>query len=229
MTNNGKYIYIKDIIKYLSNNNSNNWKTDEFLSKEFESVGFYISDHPLKKYKVILENYKVKTFSEFENSKETESFIAGTLMSIKEKKTIKGNSFAIVKFSDLSKIFEIFLFSEILEKNRDSLKEGNSFLLTILKDKENQDNRFRRINVRKISKMQDLTKQHYTNVYIEIDKSNNLSELYKVINKKGNSLIKISVKEGEKNYLFELKEKRKIDHEILNILNKEHYIKKINV
>jgi len=214
---------------YLSNNNSNNWKTDEFLSKEFESVGFYISDHPLKKYKVILENYKVKTFSEFENSKETESFIAGTLMSIKEKKTIKGNSFAIVKFSDLSKIFELFLFSEILEKNRDSLKEGNSFLLTILKDKENQDNRFRRINVRKISKMQDLTKQHYTNVYIEIDKSNNLSELYKVINKKGNSLIKISVKEGEKNYLFELKEKRKIDHEILNILNKEHYIKKINV
>jgi DNA polymerase-3 subunit alpha len=214
---------------YLSNNNSSNWSSDELLSKEFESVGFYISDHPLKKYKVILENYKVKTFSEFENSKEIESFVAGTLMSIKEKKTIKGNSFAIVKFSDLSKIFELFLFSEILEKNRDHLKEGNSFLLTILKDKENQDNRFRRINVRKISKLQDLTKQHYSNVHIEIDKSNNLNELYKVINQKGNSLIKISVKEGEKNYLFELKEKRKFDHEILNILNKEHYIKKINV
>ena len=74
-----------------------------------------------------------------------------------------------------------------------------------------------------------MTKQHYSNVYIEIDKSNNLNELYKVINQKGNSLIKISVKEGEKNYLFELKEKRKFDHEILNILNKEHYIKKINV
>jgi len=150
-------------------------------------------------------------------------------MSIKEKKTIKGNSFAIVKFSDLSKIFELFLFSEILEKNRDSLKEGNSFMLTILKDKDNQENRFRRINVRKISKLEDLTKQHYSNVHIEIDKSNNLNELYKVINKKGNSLIQISIKEGKKNYQFKLKEKRKFDHEILNILNKEHYIKKISV
>ena len=216
-------------VTYLSNENSSYWSTDELLSKEFESVGFYISDHPLKKYQIILNNYKVKTFSEFENSKENESFIAGTLMSIKEKKTIKGNSFAIVKFSDLSKIFELFLFSEILEKNRDSLKEGNSFMLTILKDKDNQENRFRRINVRKISKLEDLTKQHYSNVHIEIDKSNNLNELYKVINKKGNSLIQISIKEGKKNYQFKLKEKRKFDHEILNILNKEHYIKKISV
>ena len=150
-------------------------------------------------------------------------------MSLKEKKTIKGTSYAIIKFSDQSKVFELFLFSEILEINRKNLVEGKSFLLTIIKDKENNENRFRRINVRKISKLQDLTKQNYSNVYIEIDKSNNLNELYKVINQKGNSLIKISVKEGEKNYLFELKEKRKFDHEILNILNKEHYIKKINI
>ena len=200
----------------------------KLLSREFESVGFYISDHPLKKYQLILSNYKVKTFSEFEKDNKNESFIAGTLMSIKEKKTIKGTSFAIAKFSDLSKIYELFLFSEMLEKNRDSLKEGNSFLLTILKDKENQDNRFRRINVRKISKLDEITKEQYKNVHIEIDKPKSLNELYKVISKKGNSSIKISVTEGKKNYLFELKEKRKFDHEILNILNKEHYIKKIS-
>ena len=60
-------------------------------------------------------------------------------MSVKEKKTIKGNSFAIVKFSDLSKVFELFLFSEILELNRKYLIEGKSFLLTVLKDKENNE------------------------------------------------------------------------------------------
>ncbi len=216
-------------VTYLTDDNSNRWSSDELLSREFESVGFYISDHPLKKYQLILSNYKVKTFSEFEKDNKNESFIAGTLMSIKEKKTIKGTSFAIAKFSDLSKIYELFLFSEMLEKNRDSLKEGNSFLLTILKDKENQDNRFRRINVRKISKLDEITKEQYKNVHIEIDKPKSLNELYKVISKKGNSSIKISVTEGKKNYLFELKEKRKFDHEILNILNKEHYIKKISV
>ena len=50
-------------------------------------------------------------------------------MSIKEKKTIKGNSFAIIKFSDLSKVFELFLFSEILEINRKNLIEGKIFFI----------------------------------------------------------------------------------------------------
>jgi DNA polymerase-3 subunit alpha len=123
------------------------------LSKEFESVGFYMSNHPLKDYADVLKQHKVKSFKDFENSNDTESFIAGTVMTLKEKKTSKGNSFAIVKFSDLSKVYELFLFSEILELNRENLIEGKSFLLTVIKDKENQENRFRRINVRKIVKL----------------------------------------------------------------------------
>ena len=208
---------------------SNDWINEEFLSKEFEAIGFYMSDHPLKQFEHILKSHKVKTFSEFESSLDKESFISGTVMSIKEKKTSKGNSFAIVKFSDLSKIFELFLFSEILEKNRPFLNPGKSFLLTLLKDKENEDNRFRRINVRKISPIEEVTNKNYNQVLIEIDKSNNLDNLYKMINEKGDSVIKISILEGNKNYLFELKDKRKFDNKIFTLLNKEHYIKKISV
>ena len=40
---------------------------------------------------------------------------------------------------------------------------------------------------------------------------------------------KISVKKEDKDYLFELKDKRKFDYETLKYLNKEHYIKKINI
>ena len=84
-------------------------------------------------------------------------------MSIKEKKTSKGTSFAIIKFSDLSKVFELFLFSEMLEINRESLIKGKSFILTIMKDKENQENRFRRINVRKIINLEGIIKVNYDN------------------------------------------------------------------
>ena len=73
-------------------------------------------NHPLKDYEDILKQYNVKLFAEFEKSRDPETFIAGTVMSVKEKKTAKGNSFAIVKFSDLSKAYELFLFAEILEK-----------------------------------------------------------------------------------------------------------------
>ena len=213
----------------MNTKNSPNWANSEILSKEFESVGFYLSNHPLGDFKDALNQYKVKSFKDFENSIDRESFVAGTIMSIKEKKTSKGTPFAIIKFSDQSKVFELFLFSEILEINRSKLIEGKSFLLTLIKDKENQENRFRRINVRKIANLDEVTKLNYSNVHIEIDKSDNLEKLYENIKEKGNSKIKISIIDKDKNYLFELKDKRKFDYDTLKYLNQEPYIKKISV
>ncbi len=217
-------------VSYLINDKKNSiWSNDESLSKEFESVGFYISNHPLVDYEDVLKQYKTKTFKDFENSSDNESFIAGTLMSIKEKKTSTGNSFAIIKLSDLSKVFELFIFSEILEKNREYLVEGKSFLLTVLKDKRNQENRFKRINVRKIISLEEITKVNYDTVEIHMHNSDNLEELYEVIKEKGNSKIKIAFKKEDKNYLFELKDKRKFNYETLKYLNKVDYIKKISL
>ena len=205
------------------------WKNDEILSKEFESIGFYISSHPLEDHYDVLKQYNVKSFSDFETSNNLEAFIAGTVMSVKEKKTSKGNSFAIVKFSDLSKVYELFLFSEILERNRTNLIEGKSFLITVIKDKENQDNRFRRISVRKIIKLDEAKKLNYSNVEIQLHNTDDLKKLYEVIKDKGNSKIKILIENNDQNYLFELKDKRKFDQETLKYLNKQDYIKKINL
>ena len=217
-------------ISYLfKDKNSTNWTNDELLSKEFESLGFYISNHPLNDFQDVLNQYKVKSFKQFEFGEENECILSGTIMSVKEKKTLKGNPFAIIKFSDLSKVFELFLFSEILEKNRSKLIEGKSFLLTVIKNKENQDNRFKRISVRNIQSLEEITKKNYSDVHIEIDKADNLKKLYESISEKGNSKIKISFISKDKNYLFELKDKRKFDYETLRNLNKEHYIKKISV
>ena len=106
-------------ISYLvAEKNTSQWSSEESLSKEFESVGFYLSNHPLTDFESIIEQYKVKTFKEFENGNDSKCFLAGTIMSIKEKKTTKGTSFAIIKFSDLSKVFELFIFSEMLENCR---------------------------------------------------------------------------------------------------------------
>ena len=217
-------------VSYLiKDKNNSNWSNEEILSKEFESVGFYMSNHPLEDYEAVLNQYNVKSFKDFENLKGNESFIAGTLMSKKEKKTSKGKSFAIVKFSDLSKTFELFLFSEMLELNRKILIEGKSFILTVIKDKENNENRFRRINVRKVVSLDEITKKNYTSVKIEIHNEDDLNKLYEAIKEKGDSRIEISIKKDDKNYLFELKDKRKFDYQILKYLNKEQYIKKISV
>ena len=158
-----------------------------------------------------LNNIKLNRLKILKTSSDNESFIAGTIMSVKEKKTSKGNPFAIIKFSDLSKVYELFLFSEILALNREHLIEGKSFLLTVIKDKEHQENRFRRINVRKIVSLDKITKINYSNVEIQMHNVDDLEKLYEVIKEKGNSKIKISINGKEdKNYLFELKIKENL-------------------
>ena len=230
--NNQSSLFLEDNskISYLINEDkSNSWPFDEKLSREFEAVGFYISNHPLEYYHETLEQKKVKTYKDFETGNYNESLIAGTILSIKEKKTSKGTPFAIVKLSDLSKVYEIFLFSEILEKNRQILKEGKSFLITVLRDKQNDSNRFRRLVVRNIVSLSKLAEEHYSNVLIELHNSKSLNKLYESIKEEGDTKIKISINENDKNYIFELKNKRKFNFELLKVLNKEQYIKKISV
>ena len=79
------------------------WSNNEMLMNEFQSIGFYMSDHPLKIYKDYFNKMKVVNFSNFLDSQDSTALVAGTIMSIQEKKSSKGTPFAIVKFSDLKK------------------------------------------------------------------------------------------------------------------------------
>ena len=50
-------------VSYLiQSKNSPNWLNNEILSREFETVGFYLSNHPLDDFKDVLEQYKTKSF-----------------------------------------------------------------------------------------------------------------------------------------------------------------------
>ncbi|MDC3090170.1 DNA polymerase III subunit alpha, partial [Candidatus Pelagibacter sp.] len=50
--------------------NTEDWKFEERLSKEFEAVGFFISDHPLNQYKEVFNDYKIKDYQTFNNDNE---------------------------------------------------------------------------------------------------------------------------------------------------------------
>jgi DNA polymerase-3 subunit alpha len=150
-------------------------------------------------------------------------------MQIQEKKTRDGNPFAIVKFSDLGGVFELFLFSEILKQSRNILKEGKSFLITVLKDLSNQNNRFKKTSVRKLVSLNEIFKQSIPNITFEIERLENLKDFSNLISKKGNSNVKIVVKNNSKNLIFELSEKREINAEILKSLKNKPYLKGINI
>ena len=213
----------------IKNNIKKDWPFEERLSKEFEAIGFFISDHPINEYKEVFDIYKIQNFNSFMISSKNETTLAATIMKIQEKKTRDGNPFAIVKFSDLGGVFELFLFSEILEKSRNILKEGKSFLITVLKDLSNQNNRFKRTSVRKLVSLNEISEQSIPKITFEIEKLENLNNFSNLISKKGNTNVKIVIKNNSKNLIFELSEKRKIDPKILKSLKNEPYLKRINI
>ena len=195
------------------------WSNQVRLSKEFETLGFFISDHPLNQFKEIFKDYNIIDYSQFNSKNELqEASIASTLLKVQEKKTQKGSSYAIIKLSDLSGVFELFLFSDIFELNRTVLKEGNSFLITLTKSISTDDNKFRRINVKKIVSLNEAINKPINEVTFVLDDLQKLDLLKKIQLKKGNSEVNINLKLENKNMIFKLKEKRQIDRNLLNTL-----------
>ena len=213
----------KDIIVKIDD-----WKFEERLSKEFESVGFFISDHPINQFKEFFEIYNITDYAKFiseDNSKERN--IASTILKVQEKKTSKGNSYAIVKLTDLSGVFELFIFSDLLELNRDIIKEGNSVMLSLKKNIVDDDNRFKRINVLNIVSMNNLINQPIKNIEFSIDNISQLKKISKILEEKGDSNVKIMYNDTGQKLIFNLKNKRKISRKSLSTLKNENILTNI--
>ena len=202
--------------------NVDDWKFEERLSKEFEAVGFFISNHPLNQYKSFFDDFKIIDFNKFNSNLKPEvSNIAGTLLKIQERKTAKGNSYAVLKLTDLNSVFELFIFSDTLEMNREILKEGHSLLLTLSKSIANDNNRLTRINVQKIISLKNLFEKPISEVTFTVKSKDQIERLSKVLNKKGNTKISIELQNNKNTLFFELENPRKVDYNSLNLLKND--------
>ena len=203
--------------------NTDDWKFEDRLAREFESVGFFISDHPLNQFKEIFDDYRIIDYIKFNSDSDlNDSNIAATLLKVTERKTAKGNSYAVLKLTDLTSVFELFIFSDILELNRNILVEGNSLIITLIKSISKDENRFKRINVQKIASLKDLFNSDISNITFEINSNDQIDQITKILNKNGSTSININFLNKDQNLLFKLKNKREVDRKSINLLrNKE--------
>ncbi len=200
--------------------NINDWQFEERLSKEFEAVGFFISDHPINKYKEIFNDYNIKNYKNFLlDDTNNKCNIAATLLKIQERKTSKGNSYAVIKLTDLSSVFELFIFSEVLESNRNILIEGNSLLITLNKNLSNDENRFKRINVNKIILIKEIFDRPISKLELSFGDLNKISSL-NLIEKDGKTNVVLKFNDGKKKYVFKLRNNRKVDKNLINSIKK---------
>ena len=208
---------------------SSPWTLKELLSEEFKSLGFYLTDHPLNEFEEIFNQLKISSYNKFYENDLSEGLVAGTIMSIQEKKSAKGTPYAIVKFSDKNAEFELFLFAEILVANRDKLQESESFVLTLQKEKITGEDIKKRINVRKILSLEDVINKPYSKVTIELKDNYNLDEIKQLLSIKGETTINLVIKDKNKEAYYSLQENRKIDFNHIKALKAKKYVEKITV
>ena len=180
-----------------------------------------ITIHPLNQYREVFEDYKIIDYQKFVNNAEIkDTNIAVTLLKIQERKTSKGNSYAVLKLSDLTSVFELFIFSDLLELNREILKEGNSFILTIIKS-VNEDNRFTRINVQKIASLKDLFNSPINEISFNVKSIEQIQEISKFLNQDGKTQVKFNLSTEDQILNFQLKKPMNLDRKSLNLLRKQ--------
>ena len=114
------------------------WLPVERLTQEHQAIGFYLSGHPLDDYMSALKRKDVKTLTEVTAHALARgphiARIAGSVAARQERKSAKGNRFAFVSLSDPTGLYEVTVFSDVLEASRELLEPGRNVVLTVRVD-----------------------------------------------------------------------------------------------
>ena len=143
------------------------------------------------------------------------------MLKVQERKTAKGNSYAVLKLTDLSSVFELFIFSDVLELNREILKEGNSLILTLFKNVSNDENRLTRINVQKVASLKDLFNSPINEVFFKIKSQDQIDQISQILKDEGKTIVNINLITEANNLKFRLKNARKLDRKTLNLIRNQ--------
>jgi DNA polymerase III subunit alpha len=111
------------------------WSPMERLAQEHQAIGFYLSGHPLDDYAGALRREQVLTYADLaRRAAGTTAMIAklaGTVAALDQRKSARGTRFAFVRLSDPTGLFEVRMFSDVLDQVRDHLEPGRSVVLTV--------------------------------------------------------------------------------------------------
>ncbi|MEJ0096441.1 MAG: DNA polymerase III subunit alpha [Methylocella sp.] len=122
------------------------WTLAERLQREFDSVGFFLSGHPLDAYAAVLARLRVQRWTDFARAVKQGASggrVAATVLDRHERRTKSGSKMGIVQLSDQSGQYEAILFQEGLNQYRDVLEKGASLLLGLQASVEGEDVRAR--------------------------------------------------------------------------------------
>jgi len=129
----------------------------EILEMEKSSLGFYVSGHPLDKFREALGEISYTLSSQIDDLADgSEALLIGKIEGITEKISKKGNKFGIANVMDLHGNIELMLFEKRLKELEEDfdLTKPIAFKVKITKDGD-----FTRMNILRIESLKDAKKE----------------------------------------------------------------------
>jgi DNA polymerase-3 subunit alpha len=159
------------------------WSERQRLAYEKESLGFYVSGHPLKRYEDLIDKFtNANAVSIKEKNDGAAVRIGGLIRSTKIIKTKRGDLMAFATIEDLHGAVEATVFSRIYVDVSDLLVEDN---LVFIQGQVQKDEQSVKILAEKVVAMDKAEETWTASVHLNLEISRtdraNLQELYDII------------------------------------------------
>jgi len=115
------------------------WDLPEKLKFEKEALGFYLSDHPVRRFRRWINIFSPFTLEDVKSVEEgTKAVIAGIVSEVKIKSTRNGEKMAIIKIEDEKTSLRALVFPDLYKQYMHILTEGTMFWFKGEVDKEEE-------------------------------------------------------------------------------------------
>jgi len=200
----------------------------DILDLEKETMGFYISGHPLDSYREEISKIPHVLSSEIDTIADgSKALFIGKVEDVTTKISKKGNKFGILNIMDFHGNIEITVFEKMLNKIEDmDLNDPMAFKVQV-----NKDERFTRIRVLKLMSLEESKKENIHTkivekpkepIFIKIKLSHELDvldRLYSIIkNNQGNRELRLVISSKRQDVVLNLSDR--VNESIVNELSK---------
>jgi DNA polymerase-3 subunit alpha len=161
------------------------WVPTDRLSREFEAVGFFLTGHPLDDYRDVLETLGAETWVDYAakaRARRVVGTLAGTVLSVRERKGKSGNPYAFVAFSDPTGQYEAVVFSEALAASRQLLQPGSVVLLDV---EAEADGETVKVRVQRILSLEAAAEARHAGMKIYLEGTRALDSLAEQVGTRG--------------------------------------------
>lgn len=109
---------------------TNKWTEKETLSQERKVIGFYLTDHPLRKYEIEYKSFASLHLGETEDISEVEDVkVCGVITDLKTKIDKAGNTMAFFKLDDFTGSCECLIFSKVYAEYQKYIEEEETVFI----------------------------------------------------------------------------------------------------